>query len=209
MPPRHHPRRSPKLPIRSQLIDGMGVNRPDVSWGGCLMGPLSRPRRSRAAGSGGFFGPPTLHRGPDESQYFADHRRRNPLYRNGFRCNYTFGTGTPKSKGPCGAPNPSGTCASKCKAESVPIPPPRIPFDVASLSWTARYARWQSEPERSKGFGSARAASPESKPRVERVGFAGARCLFFREVSQSRRSGRTPNADGSTLRVCTRSPAVW
>jgi hypothetical protein len=55
---------------------------------------LSRTRRSRAAGSGGFFGPPTLHRGPDEPQYFADHRRRNPLYRNGFRCNYTFGTGT-------------------------------------------------------------------------------------------------------------------
>src|ERR1022692_2327215 len=51
-------------------------------------------RRSRAAGSGGFFGPPTLHRGPDEPQYFADHRRRNPLYRKGFRCNYNFGTGT-------------------------------------------------------------------------------------------------------------------
>src|ERR1039457_7575026 len=72
----------------------MGVNRPDVSLGRCLMWSLSRTRRSRAAGSGGFFGPPTLHRGPDEPQYFADHRRRNPLYRNGFRCNYTFGTGT-------------------------------------------------------------------------------------------------------------------
>src|ERR1019366_1467081 len=94
MPPRHHPRRSPKLPIRSQLIDGMGVNRPDVSLGRCLMWSLSRTRRSRAAGSGGFFGPPTLHRGPDEPQCFADHRRRNPLYRKGFRCNYTFGTGT-------------------------------------------------------------------------------------------------------------------
>jgi hypothetical protein len=58
------------------------------------MWSLSRTRRSRAAGSGGFFGPPTLHRGPDEPQYFADHRRRNPLYRKGFRCNYTFGTGT-------------------------------------------------------------------------------------------------------------------
>src|ERR1017187_4667556 len=77
MPPRHHPRRSPKLPIRSQLIDGMGVNRPDVSLGRGLMWSLSRTRRSRAAGSGGFFGPPTLHRGPDEPQYFADHRRRN------------------------------------------------------------------------------------------------------------------------------------
>src|ERR1039457_825869 len=72
----------------------MGVNRPDVSLGRCLMWSLSRTRRSRAAGSGGFFGPPTLHRGPDEPQYFADHRRRNPLYRKGVRCNYTFGTGT-------------------------------------------------------------------------------------------------------------------
>jgi serine/threonine protein kinase len=72
----------------------MGVNRPDVSLGRCLMWSLSRTRRSRAAGSGGFFGPPTLHRGPVEPQYFADHRRRNPLYRKGFRCNYTFGTGT-------------------------------------------------------------------------------------------------------------------
>src|ERR1022692_4384168 len=76
----------------------MGVNRPDVSLGRCLMWSLSRTRRSRAAGSGGFFGPPTLHRGPDEPQYFADHRRRNPLYRKDFRCNYTFGTGTPKVK---------------------------------------------------------------------------------------------------------------
>src|ERR1017187_5369384 len=74
----------------------MGVNRPDVSLGRCLMWSLSRTRPSRAAGSGGFFGPPTLHRGPDEPQYFADHRRRNPLYRKGFRCNYTFGTGTKK-----------------------------------------------------------------------------------------------------------------
>src|ERR1022692_4564676 len=98
MPPPHHPRRYPKLPIRSQLIDGMGVNRPDVSLERCLMWSLSRTRRSRAARSGGFFGPPTLHRGPDEPQYFADHRRRNPLYRNGFRCNYTFGTGTEKAE---------------------------------------------------------------------------------------------------------------
>src|ERR1039457_5591876 len=58
------------------------------------MWSLSRTRRSRAAGSGGFFGPPTLHRGPDEPRYFADHRRQNPLYRKGFRCNYTFRTGT-------------------------------------------------------------------------------------------------------------------
>src|ERR1022692_2411151 len=74
----------------------MGVNRPDVSLGRCLMWSLSRTRRSRAARSGGFFGPPTLHRGPDEPQYFADHRRRNPLNLKGFRCNYTFGTGTPQ-----------------------------------------------------------------------------------------------------------------
>ena len=85
-----------ELPIRSQLIDEMEVNRPNVSLGRCLLEPLSRTRRTRATGSRGFFGPPALPWTPDEPQYPADHRRRNPLYRKGIRCNYTFGTGTEK-----------------------------------------------------------------------------------------------------------------
>src|ERR1022692_1538601 len=113
----------------------MGVNRPDVSLGRCLMWSLSRTRRSRAAGSGGFFGPPTLHRGPVEPQYFADHRRRNPLYRKGFRCNYTFGTGTLYERLTGRRAFDGGNAASVISAimtaEPPALPPQQLPFPPA------------------------------------------------------------------------------
>ena len=74
----------------------MGVNRPDVSFGKVPdVVPLPNPPQPRG-GIRRFLRSADSSPGPDEPQYFADHRRRNPLYRKGFRCNYTFGTGTEK-----------------------------------------------------------------------------------------------------------------